>query len=304
MSYDIIIIGGGPAGLTAAIYASRAMQKTLVLEEQAIGGQMMYTTEIENYPGFPEGIMGAELGNIMEKQARKFGTEIRYESFKELDLEKRLVKTTTGEYDFKALIIATGASPAKLGLPKEEKLTGRGISYCATCDGAFFRGQTVSVIGGGNTALHEALFLTNFAEKVYLIHRRDKFRGEKYLQEKIFKNPKIELVLNSIPKEIIGEEEVQGLKILNLKDNKEQILDLTGIFIFVGYTPKTEIVKNVVELNEQGYIKVDRFLKTSVPYIFAAGDCIDKPYKQIASAVGDGCVAAMSAINYIENEAK
>ncbi|MCX7990936.1 MAG: thioredoxin-disulfide reductase [Proteobacteria bacterium] len=302
MNYDVIIVGGGPAGLTSAIYTSRAMQKTLVIEERAVGGQMVLTTEVENYPGFPDGIMGAELGSLMEKQARRFGAEIRYGSFKGIDTEKKVLKTSEEEISFKALILALGAEPAKLGLPKEEELTGRGISYCATCDGAFFREQKVAVIGGGNTALEEALFLTNFASKVYLIHRRDSFRGEKYLQEKVKKNPKIETVLSTIPKEIIGENDVNGLRVFGLKDNREYVLDVTGVFIFVGYKPKTEIIKGVVELNEQGYIKADRYLRTSVPFIFACGDCIDKPYKQIASAVGDGCVAGMSAVSYIEYE--
>lgn len=300
MNYDIIIVGGGPAGLTSAIYTARALQKTLVLEERAVGGQMVLTTEIENYPGFPEGVMGAELGNLMEKQAKKFGAEIRYGSFKNIDVKKMCLKTDGEEFYFKALILALGAEPAKLGLPKEDQLTGKGISYCATCDGAFFRDQKVAVIGGGNTALEEALFLTNFASKVYLIHRRDHFRGEKYLQEKVIKNPKIQMILSTIPVEILGDNELNGLKVKNLKDENEYILDVTGVFIFVGYRPKTENLKGILELTEQGYIKVDKYLRTSVPFIFACGDCIDKPYKQVASAVGDGCVAGMSAVNYIE----
>ncbi len=301
MEYDVIIIGGGAAGLTAAIYTSRAMQKTLIIEEKAVGGQMMYTTDIENYPGFPEGIMGYELSALMEKQAKKFGTEIVFESLQSIDIQNKKIKTSVSEYTFKVLILALGAEPARLNLPKEEKLTGRGVSYCATCDGAFFKDQQVCVIGGGNTALHEALFLTNFASKIYLVHRRDRFRGEKYLQERLVKNLRVELVLNAVPIEIIGEEEVKGLKVQNVKTGKETILDVSGIFIFVGYNPKTEKLKDIVELNEKGYIKVDRYLATSVPFVFAAGDCIDKPYKQVASAVGDGCVAAMSAINYLES---
>ncbi len=301
MEYDVIILGGGAAGLTAAIYTSRAMHKTLVIEEKAVGGQMMYTTDIENYPGFPDGVMGFELSALMEKQAKKFGAEIIYDSFQTIDLNNKKVTTINTEYRFKVLILTLGAEPARLNLPNEKELTGRGVSYCATCDGAFFRGQQVAVIGGGNTALHEALFLTNFANKIYLVHRRDRFRGERYLQEKLIKNPKIDLILNSVPIEIMGEEEVKGLKVKKLKDGEELLLDVAGIFIFVGYNPRTEKVKGLVELNERGYIKVDRFLTTSVPFIFAAGDCIDKPYKQIASAVGDGCVSAMSAINYLES---
>lgn len=300
MDFDIIIIGGGPAGLTSAIYTARALQKTLIIEERAIGGQMVLTTEIENYPGFPDGIMGMELADLMQRQAKKFGAEIRYGSIKQIDVEKKIIKTDSEEFSFRALIFAGGAEPAKIGLPKEEEFTGKGVSYCATCDGAFFRDQKVAVIGGGNTALEEALFLTNFASRVYLIHRRDTYRGEKYLQEKVFKNEKIERIMNSIPIEIFGENEVTGLKIKNVLENKEYVLDVSGLFIFIGYKPKTQILKEIVELNEQGYIKVDKYLRTSVPFIFACGDCIDKPYKQIASAVGDGCVAGMSAINYLE----
>jgi len=213
MEKDIIIIGGGPAGLTSAIYTSRARHSTLVIEEKAIGGQIIITTEIENYPGFPKGVMGPELAMLMEEQAKKFGTEILYDSVKSIDINNKKVFTENGEYTCKALIIATGATPSKLNLPKEEELTGRGISYCATCDGAFFKDQEVAVIGGGNTAVEEALFLTNFAKKVYLIHRRDKLRAEKCLQERIFEHEKIEVLWNTLVDSIDGDDALKGIYI-------------------------------------------------------------------------------------------
>jgi len=300
MERDIIIIGGGPAGLTAAIYTSRARYNTLVLEEKSIGGQIIITTEIENYPGFPKGILGPELAMLMEEQARKFGTEISYESVQKIDIDTKTIYTDQNKYTCKALIIATGATPSKLKLPKEEELTGRGISYCATCDGAFFKDQIVAVIGGGNTAVEEALFLTNFAKKVYLIHRRDKLRAEKCLQERIFANEKIEVIWNSIVHSIEGENTLTGINIKNKISGEITHLPLDGLFIFVGYTPKTDFIKDIIELDENGYIKVNEKKQTNIPWIFAAGDCVSKPYKQIATAVGDGCSAALSAIAYLE----
>lgn len=300
MDKDIIIIGGGAAGLTAAIYTARARHNTLVIEEKSVGGQILITTEIENYPGFPDGIMGPELGMLMERQATKFGAEIVYESVLKIDSTNKKVITDKNEYTCKALIISTGATPMKLNLPKEEELTGKGVSYCATCDGAFFRDQVVAVIGGGNTAVEEALFLTNFAKKIYLVHRRNKLRAEKCLQERIFNNEKIEVIWDNVVTSIEGEETLKGITIKNVKTGELRFVDLDGLFIFIGYTPKTDIVRDIVELDENGYIKVDKKNQTSIPWIFAAGDCVSKPYKQIATAVGDGCNAALSAIAYVE----
>lgn len=300
MEKDIIIIGGGPAGLTSAIYTSRARHSTLVIEEKAVGGQIIITTDIENYPGFPKGIMGPELAMLMEEQAKKFGAEIIYDSVKTIDINSKKVITERGEYICKTLIIATGANPAKLNLPKEEELTGRGISYCATCDGAFFKDQVVAVIGGGNTAVEEALFLTNFAKKVYLIHRRDKLRAEKCLQERTFENKKIEIIWNTVVDSIEGDDTLKGINIKNKLTNETSFLPLDGLFIFVGYLPKTDFLKGLIELDETGYIKVNNKNQTNIPWIFAAGDCVAKPYKQIATAVGDGCNAALSAIAYLE----
>jgi len=301
MEKDVIIIGGGPAGLTAAIYCSRAMLKTVVIEEQSVGGQMVFTTDIENYPGFPDGVMGPELGGLMEKQAKRFGTEIVYETIKFVDKNNKKIVTDRNEYSCKALIIATGASPMKLGLEKEAELTGKGVSYCATCDGAFFRDQIVAVVGGGNTAIEEAIFLTNFASNVYIIHRRDKFRAEKYLQEKALKNEKIKPLWNKVVTKLHGDDSLSAITIKDVLTGKEETVNLSGLFIFVGYKPRTEVFKDVVDIDEVGYIVANEFRQTNVNWIFAAGDCVKKPYKQIATAVGDGCTAAMSAIAYLES---
>jgi thioredoxin reductase (NADPH) len=300
MEKDIIIIGGGPAGLTAAIYASRAMLKTTIIEQQSVGGQTVYTTDIENYPGFPDGIMGPELASLMEKQALRFGAELVYESVQKIDIEKKAVVTGSGTHTCKAIILALGASPMKMNIDKEAELTGRGVSYCATCDGAFFRDQIVGVVGGGNTAIEEALFLTNFAKKVYIIHRRDSLRAEKYLQEKAFKHEKIEFIWDSVVSKLIGENELEAVVMKDVKTGVEKQMAMNGLFVFVGYTPRTEIVKGLVELDPNGYIKVDNRGQTSVPWIFAAGDCMAKPHKQVATAVGDGCTAGMSAVAYLE----
>jgi len=301
MEKDVIIIGGGPAGLTAAIYCSRAMLKTVVIEEQSVGGQMVFTTDIENYPGFPDGVMVPELGGLMEKQAKRFGTEIVYETIKFVDKNNKKIVTDRNEYSCKALIIATGASPMKLGLEKEAELTGKGVSYCATCDGAFFRDQIVAVVGGGNTAIEEAIFLTNFASNVYIIHRRDKFRAEKYLQEKALKNEKIKPLWNKVVTKLHGDDSLSAITIKDVLTGKEETVNLSGLFIFVGYKPRTEVFKDVVDIDEVGYIVANEFRQTNVNWIFAAGDCVKKPYKQIATAVGDGCTAAMSAIAYLES---
>ncbi len=301
MEKDVIIIGGGPAGLTAAIYCSRAMLNTLVIEEQSVGGQMVFTTDVENYPGFPEGVMGPELGGLMEKQAKRFGAELVYETIKNVSFDNRTIVTDKNEYTCKALIIATGASPMKLNLEKETELTGRGISYCATCDGAFFRDQVVAVVGGGNTAIEEALFLTNFASLVYIIHRRDKWRAEKYLQQKALKNEKIRALWNKVVVKLIGDEALSEIVIKDVVNGKEEKLPLSGLFIFVGYKPRTDLFKGVIKLDDNGYILTDEHRRTNLPWVFAAGDCVKKPYKQIATAVGDGCTAAMSAIAYVEN---
>jgi thioredoxin reductase (NADPH) len=305
MIYDVAIIGSGPAGLTAAIYTSRAKLKTVVLEKMVVGGQVTTTYEVENYPGFTEPINGFLLMNKFENQAKKFGTEIitgsevtnvsRENDFFNIETSKGLIKSKT-------IIIATGAKYRKIGIPGEDKFTGRGVSYCATCDGAFFKDRVVAVIGGGNSALEESLFLTKFVKKVYLIHRRKEFRADKVIQEKVFENDKIEPVLNYIPVEIKGDNDIKEIVIKEKETGEIKSLNVDGVFIFIGLTPNSENFKDFVKMDENGYIIVNKNLETNLPGVFAAGDVIQKDLRQIATAVGDGAIAANSAKNYIENQ--
>ncbi len=304
MLYDIIIIGGGPAGLTAGLYTSRARLKTLLIEKALAGGQVATTEFVENYPGFEEGISGIELSQKMEKQAKRFGLEIVQDTVLNISMDGR-IKRLTLEYnkeghDARALIIATGAHPRYLGIPGESEFRGRGVSYCATCDGAFFKGEKIAVIGGGDSAVEEAIFLTKFAEKVYIIHRRDKLRAAKIIQERAFSNPTIKIIWNSIVKKIDGDEAVKVLHLKNVKTHEESVLEVQGVFIFAGYNPSTEFLNGLVDVNERNYIITDENMRTSVPGIFAAGDVRAKSLKQIATAVGDGAIAAVSAEKYIE----
>ena len=302
--YEVIIIGSGPAGLTAAIYTSRAKLKTAVLEKMVVGGQVTTTYEVENYPGFTEPVNGFLLMNKFENQAKKFGAEILtgrevFSIKKEGSLFN--IETSRGVIKGKTIIIATGAKFKKIGIPGEDKFTGRGISYCATCDGAFFKDKTVAVIGGGNSALEESLFLTKFANKVYLIHRRKEFRADKVIQEHVLTNDKIIPVLNYIPVEIKGDNEVNEI-VLKERDTEEtKTLKVDGVFIFIGLTPNSEAFKDFIKLDKNGYIIVDKNLATNVPGIFAAGDVIQKDLRQIATAVGDGAIAANSAKKFLES---
>ncbi len=303
--YDVIIIGSGPAGLTAAIYTSRSRFKTLILEKMVVGGQVTVTAEVENYPGFVDPINGFLLMNNFERQAKKFGTEIKtgYE-VKKIEKQNNLFVIDTGKEVFKSktLIISTGAKFKNIGIPGEKEFTGRGVSYCATCDGAFFRDKVVAVIGGGNSALDEALFLTKFVKKVFLIHRRKEFRADKIYQERVFENEKIETVLNYIPIEIIGKDRGVEKIILKERDNGElKELSVDGVFVFIGLSPNTEFLDGFVQLNEGGYIVTDKEQKTNINGCFAAGDVTIKTLRQIATAVGDGAIAANSAKNYLEN---
>ncbi len=300
--YDVLIIGGGPAGLTAGIYSARSGLKTLIIEKLAVGGQIFLSDLIENYPGV-ETASGADLIAIMEKQAKKFGVDFVFEDvmdIKEKD-KKFFVKTTSeNEYSGLAIIIATGAKYKELGIPGEAKFKGRGVSNCATCDGAFYKNMDVAVIGGGDTAIQEAIFLTKFAKNVYVIHRRDKLRATKILQDNAFKNPKIKFIFDSIVEEITGNNTVENIKIKNLKTNEIKILPVSGVFVFIGLVPNTEFLKNIIELNEQGYIKTDNEMNTSKLGIFACGDCVQKKLRQVVTAAGDGALAAYSAMHYIE----
>ena len=302
MSYEVIVIGAGPAGLTAGIYLARAKLKAIILEKLAPGGQVIITTKVENYPGFPKGINGPELMLLFEQQVRDLGIEIRTAfAVNEIRLEgeKKLVVGEGETLETKAIILATGARFKKLGVPGEERLTGRGVSYCATCDAPFFQGMDVAVIGGGNTAIVEALHLTKFAKKVFIIHRRDELRAAKALQEEAFKNEKIEFIWNTIVKEIKGENKVEGLVLENVKTGEREELKVNGCFIFIGFQPNSELVKDLVSLDENGYIITDNFCQTSIPGIFAAGDVRNGPLKQIATAVGDGAIAAVGAEKYL-----
>ncbi|MEW6013626.1 MAG: thioredoxin-disulfide reductase [Elusimicrobiota bacterium] len=302
-NFDIIIIGSGPAGITASIYGSRAGLKTLVIAGPAPGGQLLQTMDIENFPGFEHPISGFDLMTKMINQSKRLGTKIINEFAKELDLSQRpfTVKTGANVYRTKSVIIATGANAKWLGLESEQRLIGKGVSSCATCDGFFYKGKTVCVIGGGDSACEEAIFLTNFAQKVYLIHRRDQLRAAYIMQEKVKKNSKIEIIYDHIPSEIIGENKVSGIKIKNVKTQEEKKIDLDGVFVAIGHHPNSEIVKGKVKLDDHGYIVVDSNFQTSVPGVFACGDVADTIYKQAIVASGTGCMAAMNAIKFVES---
>jgi len=302
VDYDVIIIGAGPAGLAASLYTGRARLTTLVLEKGIPGGQILLTDWVENFPGFPEGIAPFELMENFKKQALKFGATIETEEARTIrkDGQSWVVVGLNGEYRARAVIIATGASYRKLGLPDEDRLTGRGISYCATCDGAFFRDRDVAVVGGGDNALTEAIFLTRFCRKLYLIHRRDRFRAIKILQERVFSNPKIEVLWNCVVEAIEGEKHLERVIVRNVKDNRSFTVPLDGLFVSIGMKPHTDFVKGLVELNEWGEIKVDQKMATSQPGIFAAGDVADACPKQVATAVGTGVAAALAVTDYLQ----
>lgn len=305
--YDVIIIGGGPAGLTAAIYVSRAKLKTLLIESISLTTQVALTDHIENFPGFPDGIKGYELIERFTEQAHKFDTEIITKEVKELneinENEQKTWKVVTddGEYNTLSVIIASGARYKHLDIPGETKFQGRGVSYCAVCDAAFFKDKVIAVIGGGDTAIEEAIFLTKFVNKLYLIHRRDRLRATKILQERIISNPKVEFAWSSIPEEIIGDNKVNSIRIKNITTEEKRIINCDGVFIFVGLIPNTEFIKNVAKLDERGYIITDENMKLEKQGLFACGDCRKKSLRQIVNACGDGAVAAYSAQHYIEN---
>ena len=300
--FDLVIVGGGPAGLTAGLYAARAQLHTLLIEKMAPGGQAASTFLIENYPGFPEGIPGPDLSQAMETQAKRFGLEIVNGEVNQLiargqrwELEPEGRKSIT-----KAIIIATGVEPQKLEIPGEEALKGKGVSYCATCDGPFFRGQEIGVVGGGNSAVDEALYLTRFASHVYLIHRRNALRAEKILQERAFKNEKIEILWDTVPTKVLGETGVDGLELKNVKTQEKRTLKVNGVFFYVGLKPNTGFLRGILNLDERGYVITDDTMATSAPGIFAAGDVRHKLLRQVATAVGDGATAAFAAEKYIE----
>jgi thioredoxin reductase (NADPH) len=300
--YEVIIIGGGPAGLTAGLYTSRSRFNTLLIEIGLLGGQMTTTEVIENYPGFPQGINGDELSRLMEEQAKRFGLEVVSQEVVEVKLEgeRKLVKTDESTYLCEALIICTGTEYRKLGIPGEKEFTGKGVSYCATCDGAFFKDSQIVVVGGGDSALTEALFLTKFAKELTIIHRRDALRGTKIYQERVLSNPKIKMLWNSVVQKIKGDSIVRSIVIKNVKTGEIDEFNTEGVFLFVGVSPRTQFLKNLITFDEAGYIVTDENCETSIKGIFAAGDCRKKLLRQVATAVGDGATAAFATEKYLE----
>ncbi len=298
---DVIIVGGGPAGFAAALYSARAKLKTLLLEKAFSGGQMDATAWVANYPGFEQPVNGSELAARMEKHAKKFGAEVRNEEVIELSLDSRVkrVKTRENIYEARSVILCMGTFPRELGLPAEKKFRGQGVSYCATCDGAFYRGVDVAVVGGGDTAAEDALFLTRFCSKAYLVHRRDSLRAARVIQDAVLNNKKIEIVWNSIVEEILGEHEIEGIRVRNVISGETRELAVKGIFVAIGSIPNTGLVRGQVKLNEAGYIVTDECMRTTIPGVFAAGDIREKPLRQIITAESDGAVAAWMADKYI-----
>jgi thioredoxin reductase (NADPH) len=301
---EVIIIGSGPAGYTAAIYAARAQLNPLVIASSVEpGGELMKTTEVENYPGFPEGLMGPDLMANFQAQAERFGAEILFDDVVEVDLQGdvKIVKTGMGEtYETKTVIISTGAAYRELGLPNEKALSGHGVSWCATCDGFFFREKTIAVVGGGDSAMEEANFLTKFASKVYIIHRRETLKASKIMQQRSFDNPKIEFIWNSAVAELKGDGKLEAIVLEDTRNGERTELALDGLFIAIGNDPRVSLVENQVELTEDRFIKVDgRSSRTTLPGVFAAGDVIDPTYRQAITAAGSGCVAALDAEHYL-----
>lgn len=307
MHKKVIIIGSGPAGYTAAVYTARANLSPMLITGAQKGGQLTTTTEVENYPGFPEGVDGNELMGLMEKQAERLGTEMVLGDVIEADVSKRpfTIKTDSETYTCDSLIIATGAAAKWLGLESEEKYKNRGVSACATCDGFFFKGQKVAVVGGGDTALEEATYLTNFCEKVFLIHRRDEFRGSKAMQDRAVKNEKIEIVWNSVVEEVLGDDTagVTDVVVKNVKTGENRNLGTTGLFVAIGHVPNTRLFKDVLDTDEEGYIKTEPgSSKTNVEGVFAAGDVMDSVYRQAITSAGNGCRAAMDAERWLNEQ--
>ena len=303
-TYEVIIIGGGPAGLTAGLYTTRSRLHTLLIESALFGGQITTTDLIENYPGFPQGITGDELSRLMEEQAKRFGLETVCQETIEVRLEgdMKVVKTHEATYRCDVLILCVGTEYRKLGVPGEKEFTGRGVSFCSTCDGAFFQDRKVVVVGGGDSALTEALFLTRFANELTIIHRRDALRATKIYQERATAHPKIKFLWNSVVQEIKGDQVVQSIVVKNVKTGEAKEIEVEGVFVFVGISPKTQFLKGLIDLDEGGYILTNPNCETSVKGIFAAGDCRKQLLRQIATAVGDGATAAFVVEKYLDSK--
>ncbi|MGI6358274.1 MAG: thioredoxin-disulfide reductase [Bacillota bacterium] len=301
--YDVIIVGGGPAGLTAALYTARANLRTVILEKLSVGGQLALTDRIENYPGFPEGVVGMEMSFSMLEQAQRFGAELQLAEVSGMELagEIKRLQTSEGELFARTVILATGTRPRLLGVPGEDRLRGRGVSYCAVCDGAFYRGQEVAVVGGGDSAVEEAVYLTRFASKVHLLVRRDAMRATAVVQAKALKHPQIEIHWNTLVEEIVGESKVTELRLYNRQKEQHFTLSVAGVFIYIGLSPNNEAFLGQVETDQNGYIVADSELRTNLPGVFAAGDIRQKSLRQVATAVGDGALAGVSAQVYLDH---
>lgn len=303
---DVVIVGSGPAGYTAAIYAARAQLSPILYEGSVTaGGALMNTTEVENFPGFKEGIMGPDLMDQMRNQALRFGTKIITDDIVKMELNSEIKTLTDGSGSMvrtNSVILAMGSAYKEIGLPNEKRLSGRGVSWCATCDGFFFRDQAIAVVGGGDSAMEEANFLTKFASKVTVIHRRDSLRASKIMAERAMANPKIEFLWNSEVIDVLGSEKVTGLKIRNLKSNEESVKDFTGLFVAIGHLPRSELVRGEVDLDSEGYVKVEgRSTKTNLEGVFACGDLVDHTYRQAITAAGSGCQAALDAERFLQH---
>ncbi|MEM3083680.1 MAG: thioredoxin-disulfide reductase [Nitrososphaerales archaeon] len=302
--YDVIILGSGPAGLTAAIYTARAKLQTLVVSGYLPGGQLMTTSDVENFPGFPNGIFGPELMMNMRQQAERFEATVLDDIATQVDFKHYpfRILTTDKEFETMAVIAATGASPRKLGLKSEETFGGKGVSYCATCDGPFFKGEDLIVVGGGDSAVEEAMFLTKFANSVQIVHRRDKLRASRILQERAFNNPKIKFLWNTVVTDIAGDRKVHTVMIKDLTSNETRKLDIGGIFIAIGHEPNTQIFRGQLDMDEAGYLKISNHTHTNVEGVFAAGDVHDHRYRQAVTAAGFGCMAAMDVEKYLQEK--
>jgi thioredoxin reductase (NADPH) len=300
----VLVLGSGPAGLSAALYAARAELAPVVLTGIQLGGQAALTYTIENYPGFPEGVGGAQLGELFQKQAEHFGAKVEFDSASEVDLSQRpfKVKTDSGEYVADSLIVSTGADPNKLNVPGEELLTGRGVSYCATCDGWFFKDKKVVIVGGGDSALEEALFITRYATTVTVIHRRGEFRAGVLLQDRAKAHPKMKFIMNTVVTEVVGKEKVEAVRLKNVKTNEETVFETDGVFIFIGHTPNTQMFKGQLEMDDLGYIKIDDKMQTSKAGVFAAGEAADSHFRQVVTSAGMGAAAAIEATHFLEKE--
>jgi thioredoxin reductase (NADPH) len=300
----VMVLGSGPAGLSAALYAARAELAPVVLTGMQLGGQAALTFTIENYPGFPEGVGGAQLGELFQKQAEHFGAKVEFEMAHEVDLSQRPFKVVadSGEYKADTLILTTGASPNQLKIPGENELTGRGVSYCATCDGWFFKDKKVVIVGGGDSAIEEGLFITRYASSVTIIHRRDELRASPILQKRAMEHPKVDFIWNTIVTEVLGNEKLEALKLKNVTTGDETIYETDGLFIFIGHTPNTQMFKGQVEMSDLGYVTVNDKMETSVKGVFAAGELADPHFRQVITSAGMGAAAAIQATRFLEAE--